>query len=609
MNRNWFILAAAGLIVALPFLARRSAETTDWAEGDPELVIISPHNEAIRYEFAQAFSRWHAERFGKPVRIDWRTIGGTTEIGRYLTASYIAAARAWWTGQGRPWPAGAGETLIDRRFNLQEPPQPPKRPRESDEEYARRLDAERERWSVLKELYQAFRSVDDPTQFTAKIDLFFGGGEYDHMKAFGEGLTVAPWPTENPPPGLFTDAKGREIIPARIAGETWRTATMFGNAISTFGICYNLDRLRDLGIAEPPKTWADLADPRYFRQIGVADPTKSGSIAKAFELIIHQQCYDAIREAGFTDADIDRFEAEISSARLPPGEIPSTVPAEYQRALERGWENGVRLVQKIGANARYFTDSAGKVPIDVSMGAAAAGIAIDFYGRFQAQSVKSKDGRERMGFVAPPGGTGVSCDPISLLRGAPNRQVAVRFIEFVLSEDGQKLWTYRPGTPGGPLKYALRRIPIRRTFYPSEDPEIQAAHELHRQYAADDLADPSINPYALATQFTYRPRWTSAHFGVHRDLIRAMCLNASVELQDAWKAIIERGGPERNRAALERLGRLPDFPEAVTWASAPRIARERRRLDYMRDWTLFYRSNYREVVQWLNAQAPRSQAL
>jgi hypothetical protein len=290
----------------------------------------------------------------------------------------------------------------------------------------------------------------------------------------------------------------------------------------------------------------------------------------------------------------------MAAAKLPPGDLPDTVPATYQQALEQGWINGVRLVQRIGANARYFTDSASKVPIDVSMGAAAAGLAIDFYGRFQAQSTRAADGSERMGYITPAGGSGVSCDPVSLLRGAPHREVAIRFIEFTLGEDGQKLWTYRPGTPGGPVKYALRRIPIRRTFFPSDDPDLNALHLEHLQHAADDLADPNINPYALATQFTYRPRWTGAHFGIHRDLIRAMCLNASEEMQAAWREILRNGGPDRQGAALALFGTLPDVPEPVTWRSAPRIGRTINRLDYMRDWTSFYRATYTRVIESVN---------
>jgi ABC-type Fe3+ transport system substrate-binding protein len=576
MWRNLSILALAALVIALPFMFRQASEQVDWQPGDPELIIITPHNEAIRYEFALGFSRWHQARYGKPVKVDWRAIGGTTEISRYLTAEYVTAARGWWTGQGLTWPSGAGDVLVDRKFDTRNAPTNP---------------AEVARWEILRDLYTRFRATDDHRAFTARIDLFFGGGDYDHTKAFGEGLTVAPWPSNALPVGLFTAEDGTELIPASIGGETWRTATFFGNAVSTFGICYNLDRLRDLGITNAPRQWSDLADARYFRQIGLADPTKSGSFAKAFELIIHQQCYDAVRAAGFSDDDINRHEAAIRAAKLPAGEMPEGVPAAYQAAMEEGWLNGIRLVQRIGANARYFTDSASKVPIDVSSGNAAAGLAIDFYGRFQAQSSASPDGREHMAFVTPDGGSGSSCDPISLLRGAPHRETAVRFLEFLLSDDGQKLWTYRPGTPGGPEKFALRRIPIRRTFYPSDHPAIQAAHEEHLRYAADHLADPRINPYAIAQTFTYRSRWTGQHFGIQRDIVRAMCLNASVELQDAYFAIAS-AEPPAAKQALDQMLQLPDRPEPLTWRSALTVGNRVKRLDLLRDWTLFYRDSY-----------------
>ncbi len=84
-------------MIALPFLLQRTAETDQWESGDPTLVIITPHNEAIRYEFARGFSRWHQERYGTPVRIEWREIGGTSEIASYLTAEYVTAFRAWYT--------------------------------------------------------------------------------------------------------------------------------------------------------------------------------------------------------------------------------------------------------------------------------------------------------------------------------------------------------------------------------------------------------------------------------------------------------------------------------------------------------------------------------
>mgnify|MGYP001197174143 CR=1 FL=1 len=575
MGKNLGIILALVVIIALPFVFRREPEAGQWQAGDPVLTIITPHNEAIRYEFERGFSKWHQQRFGRPVKVDWRNIGGTTEINRYLTSEFAASTRAWWLAAGKPWPDGASDALVAAR--------PP-------------TDA------ALKEIYDQARTIDDPSLITTKIDLFFGGGEFDHSASYRSGYTVAV--EKELPPSLFAFDDGTPLIPSTLSGETWRTPYLFGNAISTFGIVYNLDRLKQLGIADPPRRWDDLSDFRYFGQVGVADPTKSGSIAKAFEMLVHQKMHDRVIAAGFSDEDIKQFESAI--ARLGPtaarGQIPPDVPPAYQEAIERGWEDGMFLLQAIGANARYFTDSASKVPIDVSVGDAAVGMAIDFYGRYQAQVSRGPNGEERMVYLTPAGGSSVSCDPISLLRGAPNRQTAVRFIEFVLSEDGQRLWTYRPGTPGGPEKYALRRLPIRRDFYPSTQPAVQSRHEEHARYASDPLADPAVNPYQLAKEFTYYRRWTGDHFSVMRNLIRAMCLDSGEELRAAWRTIHASPDPA---AGLAKIRRLPTVtltgkdgarsPVPLNWRTAPDIRRNYQELEYMREWTAAFREQYRAI--------------
>lgn len=574
-----FLLLAAALLIALPFAARRFTRAPGSAgpgEGAESLVVVSPHNEAIRQEIARAFSRWHEERFGRPVRIDWLVIGGTTEISRYLNSEYVSAVRAWRAREGQPWPAGAAEALLDPRV-------------------ARRGEFSEAEAAALEELAAAYRSTDDPSRFTTRIDVFFGGGQYDHARAHSQGMTVPPWPPGDPPPGLFAAADGTVLIPERVSGEIWRAPAYFGTVVSTFGICFNPERIREIGIPEPPSQWRDLADPRYRGQIAVADPTKSGSIAKAFEMLVQQQCAQSVRRAGFTDSEADRFEAEILAAKLPRGEVPPGVPAAYQAAVEEGWLEGLRLIRRIAANARYFTDSASKVPLDVSQGQAAAGLAIDFYARFQAEASRAPDGRERMGFVTPDGGSSVSADPVSLLRGAENRETAVRFIEFLLGEEGQRVWTYRAGEPGGPERFTLRRCPIRRDFYPSSSAEAQAVHERHRAHAADDLASPSVNPYALAERFVYRERWTGQHFGVLRDLVKAMCLDSFRDLRLAWSEIQEPGGEARRAAALEAFERFPGEPYPVGWRDAPDSLRKGDRHDVLREWTRFFRAAYREA--------------
>ena len=552
MMRNLCVVSAALLVIALPFLFQRETDVAQWQSGDPVLVVITPHNEAIRYEFARGFNRWRQEQGLSPVRLDWRTIGGTSEIGRYMEGETQAAFRAWWTGpQGHDWPRGGTHELTNPRFSGEDP--------------------------ALLAIREALRGTDDPSAFSLGLDLFFGGGEYDHSLAFRKGLTVNPWP-EGIPEQVVMDAHGVELIPERLSGETWRAEGFIGTALSTFGIIYNHDRLADLGFASPPESWRDLTDPRLHRQLGVADPTKSGSVAKAFEMMIHQEMTRSVAAAGFS------WETQYSDAAADP---------DYLAAIEAGWVAGINLVRLIGANARYFTDSAGKVPIDVSTGNAAVGLAIDFYGRYQAETSRNpRTGEARMRYVTPVGGSSVSCDPISLIRGAPNRELAVQFIEFTVSEAGQRIWNYAPGREGGPERFALRRLPIRRDFYPSEVPHIQAAHERHAAFTTDDLSDVTVNPYHLASEFVYVPAWTGGHFGFHRNLIRAMCLDAGDELSAAWAAIARAGGPEAVPEAMEALLALP---EGLTWESAK--DRERyssgNRMAYMREWVLFFRRQYR----------------
>jgi len=548
--KAYLMLAAAALVIALPFLFRRAPAKGDWRVGDPELIIVSPHNEAIRHEFAEGFSRWHQRNFGKPVRIDWRVIGGTSEIMRYLTSEYQASARRYVKGalHGDDTSSAAQTAML---------------------------------------------TVDDPSKITCGMDLFFGGGCYDHGKAERLGLSVPAWSSGGPPVGLFADARGRVLIPEEMNGEVWRGKAYYGTVLSAFGICYNIDRLHDLGIEKPPAAWPDLADARYFGKIGLADPTKSGSVAKAFEMIIHARCAQAVKEAGYSAEQVARFESAIAAAGQAESGMPADVPDNYQASVARGWVEGVNLVRRIGANARYFTDVAVKVPGDVCAGEVAAGVSIDFLARLQAELATPPGTRPVLSYVTPVGGSSVTADPISLLRGAPHRELSVRFIEFVLGEEGQKLWDYRVGTPGGPTRFALRRLPIRRDFYPSDDAEWKAVSERHRPYLADPVWQPDVNAYELGASFHYVGRWTGRHFGVQRDLIRAMCIDSGQELREAWRAILEHGGPGRNHEAMRLLEAMPQKPFPLDWDSALHAYTRASRMDLLREWTAFFRAQYR----------------
>ena len=503
MFRNVLIVLLLAAIVGLPFALRPKDSLLGPA--DETLVIITPHIEAIRYEYARGFRAWYKARTGKTVRLDWRVPGGTTEIARYLAGGYEAPFENYWRYKARMhWTETARQSFDDPK--IKPAPDPAK---DTEAQMARR----------------AFLNSDAGIG----IDLFFGGGSFDFAQQAAAGRLVDCGFVRDHRE-LFGD--GPAQIPQTLGGEPFydQEGRWVGNVLSSFGICYNDDALRRLHVSTPPKNWADLANPAYFGEVALADPNMSGVVTKAFEMIIQQQM------------DL-RLHA-------PPAEPPLDQP----QLLAAGWSDAMQLVQKIGAQTRYFTDASTKMPIDVGDGDTALGMSIDFYGRFQAESDRDPaTGKERMHYFNPPGGTSIGVDPIGLLRGAPHPKLAREFIEYVLSLEGQKLWAFKVGAPGGPEKYALRRSPVRRELYAPE----------FRPYRSD----PDAQPYEEAKSFTYHPAWTAPLFNPIRFIVRVMCIEPHDEARDAWAALVAANYPPeamktfQNVAAVnytEAKGRITD---------------------------------------------------
>ncbi len=319
-------------------------------------------------------------------------------------------------------------------------------------------------------------------------------------------------------PEWFTDA----VIPRRYGGEDyWHPEGLWiGTVLSSYGIIYDRTALQRLGIDRQPTQWEDLADPRLVGEVGLADPTKSGSVAKAFENIIQQQMQRRLYAL---------------QAGEPAGEPAGEARDIEARAVREGWLEGMRLLQRIGANARYFTDTSQKPPIDVAAGNCAAGLCIDFYGRQQEEAVRRRALSDRIGYASPAGGSVSSVDPIALLRGAKNRAVATLFIEFVLSLEGQKLWTFKPGTPGGPQHFVLRRLSVRRDFYREQEWKVHQA-------------DPDETPFEQRDPLVYREAWTGRVFREMALVVRIMCQDTHVELKQAWRAVLAAPEPARAQA-------------------------------------------------------------
>jgi ABC-type Fe3+ transport system substrate-binding protein len=489
MGKN-LLLAAALLIVLVGPVFFRPEQDARPRAGERTLTVITPHNESIRYEFGQAFAAWHEARSGQRVRVDFRTPGGTSEIARFIDGEFLSAFQNHWENTlRRPWTENVKRGFSDPKLTPDAAPGD-----DTPEMQARRAFLE--------------------SNVGCKLDVFFGGGAYDFQQASAKGQLVDSGFIAAHPE-LFGEGEGQ--IPVKLSGEPFYDpkGRWIGNVVSAFGIVYNSDVLEKLGITEPPRRWSDLADPRYFRHIALANPTQSSSINRAFEMVIQQQIAQEIAGRQTSDAD------------------PAAVAA--------GWERAMRLLQRIGANARYFTDSSTKPSLDVGAGDCAAGMTIDFYARFQAEALAHR-GTPYLHYVDAEGGTSIGVDPIGMFRGAPDAVLAREFIAFVMSVEGQKLWNWKAGTPGGPRRYALRRLPVLPLLYAEEFKPLRS--------------DPAVQPYEMARGFTYRDAWTSKLFRAQAFIVRVMCIDPHEELTEAWRALIAAGFPPEAAAEFDRVSHV-----------------------------------------------------
>jgi ABC-type Fe3+ transport system substrate-binding protein len=356
-----------------------------------------------------------------------------------------------------------------------------------------------------------YKAADETKRAGIGADLFFGGGEPDFASQAKKGRLVPLQAFQNHPEWF---AKGGPI-PEMFTGERlWaKDRTWCSSCLSRFGICWSPQRWQALGLT-PPTRWMDLTDPKLRGQLALADPTKSGSVARTFELIIQ--------------AEMQRSLAAPERQAWP----------EAQR-LAQGWSDGLRLVQRLAANARYFADSSTKVPLDVADGNAAAGMCVDYYGAAFAQHV-NRPGVTRLLWTAPAAGTTVSGDPIAVLRGAPEPELAQAFAEFVLSPEGQALWSSPVGAPFGPRERELFRPPVRQDAY----------EKLPAERAA-------LSPYLTGDHLQYRPELTSAAFGTIRRAVRVMCIDTHEELKQAWAEVVRAGLPADALATMSDVSALP----------------------------------------------------
>jgi iron(III) transport system substrate-binding protein len=178
-----------------------------------------------------------------------------------------------------------------------------------------------------------------------------------------------------------------------------------GTVLEPYGLVYHPKVLARLGVA-PPKDWDDLLDTKLKGNVAQCAPTRSSSSHATYEVILQR------------DGDA------------------------------KGWE----WLKRLGANTGIFTARSRDVPSVVAKGEFAAGFAVPSYMAFEDRLAGFD-----IKFVAPKTAW-ITPEPIAVLAGAKHPKAALAFIEFLLSERGQRVAMERGVFPITP-KYRVQGAP------------------------------------------------------------------------------------------------------------------------------------------------------
>ena len=354
------------------------------------------------------------------------------------------------------------------------------------------------------------------------IDVLWGGGELNFIPLAEDGI-LEP---------LKLEPEVLKNIPAELAGIPMYDAQLrwIGAAVSSFGFIYNAGLLGRCGI-EPPGKWEELGEPRFADLVALADPTQSGSAAAAYHMIARSG---------------------------------------------KDWPDGWSRLLRILANAKRFTDSAGEAANAPALGEALVATCIDFYG-----TIRVAEAPEELAYISPHGQTIFTPDPIGILKNPPHPELAQRFIDFVMSIEGQALWSLRVGEQDGPVRSPLGRQPIRRDVY--------------EKYGQNMLASIS-SPYQAGQAMKLEWFRQQIDFGVLRQLVRAAAIDNLAGLRKARAKLIETNFEPQLLAEFNRLPSNVATVEDMAKIKTQLEDQTKREL-IVTDWQRFFREKYCVIVE------------
>jgi ABC-type Fe3+ transport system substrate-binding protein len=233
-----------------------------------------------------------------------------------------------------------------------------------------------------------------------EADIFWGGESALFDKLVEQKLLVK----------LDVSKTGLEAIPASIGTPkpiALKDPNGFwvGTALEPYGIVYHPRLLRRLGVADITD-WEDILNPKLKGNVAQCAPTRSSSSHATYEVILQGK-----------------------------GEAA-------------GWEWLKRLADSSG----IFTARSRDVPSVVAKGEFAVGFAVPSYMAFE-EKLAGFD----IKFVAPKNAF-VTPEPMGILAGAKHPRAAHAFVEFLLTEQGQRVFMESGLFPISP-RYKMQGVP------------------------------------------------------------------------------------------------------------------------------------------------------
>jgi iron(III) transport system substrate-binding protein len=147
--------------------------------------------------------------------------------------------------------------------------------------------------------------------------------------------------------------------------------------LGTLGIAYNTKKITD-----PPKSWQDMLDPRFKDGFGIANPALSGTACVSVAMIVYNL----------------------------------------------GWD----YIEKLKGNGAKMGQGSGQVVDDTASGDLKASLAVDYI------TVEKMEKGANLAFIYPKEMI-VIPSPVTIFKGSPNVKAAQKFIDFLLSKEGQEM--------------------------------------------------------------------------------------------------------------------------------------------------------------------------